>query len=810
MQEQSIVEQIAQGLAYGEYSLLLGAGASLGAVGGNGRTLPLSSGLRDTLVDEFEIDTEGETLSLSQIYGYLQFHNRRRANSLLKKWFSSCRPSWQHLLAEFSWKRIWTLNIDDVVETSFRGIGRPLKSLTWNERFSARDFLSEQQIIHLHGMAERISDEGDNDGVLVFSLSEYAQEVANPRTWHKVFHDELATKPFLIIGAQLVEEFDLIDALERGSISRASSGFPSVLVVPNISQFRKTQLESYGFVVVQSDGESFIRELVARYRDAASALGELYAPTTPGLSKFLQQFIDLRTFQPHDLHSEDFFSGYQPTWNTIVSQQDAVFDKTNEASDKIVRLATSEETFQEIVFLTGNPGSGKSTGLLRIGANLMGAGIRPFWFRADEYLDVDSTVEWLKTIPRSVLLFDDFSDHSTTLQDLADRCRDDGIRMLLVAADRATRIPMVRDRINEQYLDVSTAYWYGKLSDADIDRILDKLHSYGRLGRITRRHRNYQREYFVKAAERSLFDAMSDLEGARGFRERVTTIYQALPSDGLRNLYSAACLCYDHAVGLPTGIAADFAGVPPRDLANLIEDQCRGILVLTRAGIRPPHRMTASLVVRMIQPGARVEASLALARALAPHIDDRAMRTGTREYQIVRHLMNHETVLRVAGEQEGRNWYESLRNYYDWNGRYWDQRALFESRCEQHETARSYAERSIQVHPHSFGHNTLGTVLLRMAIRQGSVELLRQGINHLTEANEFRGWGVREHPFVTFFTSMNRYAQEWGIVQIPQPLRNSWTDWYKEAQSSTVFSTIKGREDLSNWQRQWIQLAAAE
>ena len=810
MQEQSIIEQIAQGLAYGEYSLLLGAGASLGAVGGNGRMLPLSSGLRDALIEEFEIDTEGETLSLSQVYGYLQSHNRNRANSLLKHWLSNCRPSWQHLLAEFSWKRIWTLNIDDVIETSFRDMGRPLESLTWNERFTERDFSSEQQIIHLHGMADRLSANDDNGGVLVFSLSEYAQQVANPRTWHKVFHDELATKPFLVIGAQLIDEIDLIDALERGSTSRLATGFPSVLVVPSISRFRKTQLESYGFVVVEKDGETFIRELVDRYRTAASELSELYAPTTPGLSKFLQQFIDLRTFQPHGIHSEDFFGGYQPTWGAILSQQDAVIDKTSEASDKVITLAKTEDIFQEIVFLTGNPGSGKSTGLLRIGANLIGSGMRPFWFRADEYVDVDATVEWLKAIPRSVLLFDDFSDHSTTLQDLADRCRDDGVRMLLVVADRGTRIPMVRDRITEQYLNVTDAYWYGKLSDADIDRILDKLHSFGRLGRITRRNRSYQQEYFVKAAERSMFEAMSELEGARGFRERVRTVYEALPNDGLRNLYSAACLCYDHSVALPTGIAADFAGVVPRELANVIENQCRGILVFTRAGIRPPHRMTASLVLRTIQPRARVEASLALARALAPHIDDRAMRTGTREYQIVRHLMNHQLVLRIAGEQEGRNWYESLRNYYDWNGRYWDQRALFESRCEQHETARSYAERSIQVHPHSFGHNTLGTVLLRMAIRQGSADLLRQGVRHLTEAKEFRGWGVREHPFVTFFTSMNRYAQEWGISEIPQTLRNSWADWHREAQSSSVFSTIKGGVDLTNWQRQWMQLSAAE
>ena len=810
MPHSEIIDQLAQGLAYGEYSLLLGAGASLGSIGGNGRPLPTGAGLRDALVEEFQIDTVGESFSLAQVYSYLQLNHRRQVNQLLREWFSNCRHNWQHLFAEFNWKRIWILNIDDAIEIAYREVGRPIQSLTWNERYSDRNSAADQQIIHLHGLAERLSEKLDTESVLVFSLFEYAREVANPRTWHKVFHDELASKPFLVIGSQLTEEIDLIEALERGSTSRVSTGFPSVLVVPNISEFRRTQLESYGFLVIQNEGESFVRDLLSRYRDAVGDLNDLYAPTTPGLSKFLQQFIDLRTFDPHVINSEDFYSGYQPTWNTIQSDQDAVFDKTNQASDKIVRLATSEEVYQGIVFITGNPGSGKSTGLLRIGANLIGAGVRPFWFRADEYMDVESTVEWLRTVPRSVLLVDDFADHSTTLQNLADRCREEGVRMLLVVADRATRRQMVRDRIDGQYLSISDAFWYGRLGDEDIDRILDKLHGHGRLGRITRRSREYQRQYFINSAERSLFEAMSDLEGGAGFGERVRNVYRTLPSDGLRNLYAAACLCYDHSIPLPIGIAADFAGIVPRDLGNLIDNQCSGILVLTRAGVRPPHRMTASLVLRTLRPEVRAEVSLSLARALAPHIDDRAMRIGTREYQMVRHLMNHETVLRNAGQQEGRNWYESLRLHYDWNGRYWDQRALFESRCEQHETARSYAERSIQVHPHSFGYNTLGTVLLRMAIRQGTVETLNEGIKNLNEAKEFRGWGVREHPYVTFFTSLNRYAQVWGIAAIPQQIRNAWTDWHREARSSSVFSTLKGSEDLANWQQQWMQLATPQ
>ena len=110
---------------------------------------------------------------------------------------------------------------------------------------------------------------------------------------------------------------------------------------------------------------------------------------------------------------------------------------------------------------------------------------------------------------------------------------------------------------------------------------------------------------------------------------------------------------------------------------------------------------------------------------------------------------------------------------------------------------------------HSFGYNTLGTVLLRTAIRHGSVDALSEGIKNLNASKSFHDWGEREHPYTTFFTSLIRYAQEWGFAEVPQQARNAWAEWFNEAQSSPVFSTVKGHGQLNNWQRQWLGLASS-
>ena len=213
------------------------------------------------------------------------------------------------------------------------------------------------------------------------------------------------------------------------------------------------------------------------------------------------------------------------------------------------------------------------------------------------------------------------------------------------------------------------------------------------------------------------------------------------------------------------------------------------------------------LVVNTLPRSARYEISLSLAKSLAPHVDEQSMRAGTVEYRIIRHLMDRATVLRLVGPEKAREWYDQMREYYHWNGRYWDQRALLESGFGAHETARSYAERSIQVHNHSFGYNTLGTVLLRMAINRGNAESLIDGIKNLERARGFQNWGEREHPFVTFFTSLLRFSENWGINAIPQQARAAWTQWFRDANSATLFSRPEQRVQLEQWNSRWLNLA---
>jgi len=810
MNEHDLLQTIATGLLGGEYSLLLGAGASAGSPGGNGKPLPTAPGLTDALIADFKIDTGGESISLSRAYDSVARRNEQSLHNYLQDWFSNCRPTWQGLIADFKWHRIWTLNIDDVVENAFNGRRKEIASFGWRDLFYDRSRSPGDQIIHLHGMASRLNQESTVEPSLIFSISEYTRTVSDSRSWHQVFFDEFGALPFVIIGARLIEEFDLAEALSVGSSSETTSSYPSVVVLPHVTTLQEDELSSRGLRVIEREGEDFLRALLPVFSDAQKARNQVYGTSITGESaRFLQQFVDLRTYQPRTVADHtDFYAGYEPTWQDIVQNSDAQFDATEMASQVIVDTVRQEEAEQSIYVLEGRQGTGKSTVLLRIANNLISQGARPFLFRNDEYLDTDAALAWLKHMPESVLLFDDIPDFATNVNELASSCRNLGIRLLVIGGVRSSRLRRVNDLISPDILQPEHILHFGRLTDFDIDELIDKLHSRGRLGRITRLNRQKQRDYFIHTANRSLFDGMAGIEGGQGFNMRLRTGYNAIADDRVKKLYAAACLAYDSDVPLPIGIGARITGLKVGEIATLVGEQFSDFLSLTDRGLRPPHRITASMVVRnVLSEQERFTTSVGLAKALGPHIDAHALTAMTRPYRLLRRLMLQDVVVRLVGPGYARDWYAQLIEDYEWNGRYWEQRALLESRLGSHTTARSYAERSLSIHPHPFAYNTLGTILFRIAFETGDVADLEAGIQSLEEALSFRDWVKTEHPFVTYFTSMLRFAQTWGFQTIPTSLRDGFMHWHRRASHASIFGHPRYQEELRSWLNQWLSFA---
>lgn len=130
-------------------------------------------------------------------------------------------------------------------------------------------------------------------------------------------------------------------------------------------------------------------------------------------------------------------------------------------------------------------------------------------------------------------------------------------------------------------------------------------------------------------------------------------------------------------------------------------------------------------------------------------------------YLIVRSLLDEGSVWDTTREiEKSRQWYDDVQEYYGWNARFWDQRALLESRAGYHAPAYSYAKTSVSLDKHAFSYNTLGTVRIRAATDPRSNEPVdtrwewfvegEQALQTSFEVAKRNGRGNAEHPFETF------------------------------------------------------------
>lgn len=341
--EDEILAKIVDGVYKREYSLLLGAGASIGSSGGNNRPLPSSPQLRDTLINDFKIQTEGQPIALPRAYAAAKRNAPERLERFMRSWFTRCTPDWQSLLTAFDWHRIWTLNIDDIIEVAHENRNITIDRFNWTSLFRDRS-RSDRQIIHLHGFAKEVSDPDTSDSHLIFSAREYAAVLNDPRAWHAVFTDEFAERPFIILGASLVEEFDLQQAL-TDSVAATTRGYPSVIVLNSVSALEREELEALGLLVIESDSRSFIEKLhTMAYEHRLTLQGSYHQTLNPQFVRFLQQFTDLRQYEPQDSEStRHFYAGYEPHWKNILDSDDATMETTNMSLSIIQEFAQQSD-----------------------------------------------------------------------------------------------------------------------------------------------------------------------------------------------------------------------------------------------------------------------------------------------------------------------------------------------------------------------------------------------------------------------------------------------------------------------------------
>lgn len=349
------------------------------------------------------------------------------------------------------------------------------------------------------------------------------------------------------------------------------------------------------------------------------------------------------------------------------------------------------------------------------------------------------------------------------------------------------------------------------LSTGEVGRLIDKLAEKRRLGTLTGKDRSAQLQYFRDHGQ-ELFSSMAELERGRGFVARIQDEYARVEGDG-RRLLGTIAICSAVGYKLPVSIVKNSTGIAPSELDKLVEeDVLADLITLKRGALRLRHRVFGDLVVEhCLDKGTRFDLARDIAVAIAPHVSPAAISAGTLNYRISRALMTVQNLTRLFGGDLATvlDWYVSVEAEFDWNARYWEQRALAASEFGAFEPAYSWAREAVARHEDSYTLNTVGTVLMRRAISEASAERwptdsFELAENALAEARDLEG-AVSEYPYETFFHYVVRLVEIVGTRDpaLNEQLRNLWVNWLARALTLEPASQARLRSTIGAAREAW-------
>lgn len=813
--------RLMRGVARGKYQLLLGAGASATSHDQYGDPLPSGLRLRDEIAEDFNLPPAADK-SLKRVYQLA--HNRRSRDGrtmaeYLRDRFTNTKPApWYEDLLRMQWAGLWTLNIDDCVERASTQFQRTTRqnviSISWTEKHRQADLRRDEVLlVHLHGKASR----ANKDNELIFDIATYLNAYTEQHRWLKIFGDEFPAKPFIAVGTSFDEEIDLQNIIEEG---RPASDYPSLIILRSIDEFQHAEYKGYGLSPVRATAEEFFAAVRAALPEF---LNELAPDETQELSnapvetvRFLSQWRPLNVKKGGRFDARhDLYQGHEPRWSDAIDGLISTRDVIKGLTESITARKRPGE--HAIVLLEGESFSGKSALFLRTARDLVGQGYQPYLFNKEETLDIEAIVYWTRRYPKTVLLIDDAADFALDVSQLIEAL--DGLevslRLLLVGrTSRASHLQYQLSAFPYKRYNVPA-----KLSNFEVSRLVELLDQKRRLGVLTTLSKSDRWAYFARHNNK-LFSAMAELEGGRGFQQRVTEEFDRATAPAARRLLAVVGLASRLGYGLPLDVVKKSIGVTAAEADRLVQEDLGDLVYIEDGNLLARHRIFGELLFRYLSKEERSSAVTSLALAIAPHVSPEAISLATVYYRLVRALMGRALLLELLDKDRLATLaiFEEIEDAYSWNARFWEQRALIASEAGQFEKAFSWAQQAVAKKEDEKSLTTLGVVLMQRALSEASsgawpTSSFEHAERVLNDARRMEGKRA-EFPIETFFRYTIRIVRKVPLrdAALNNQLASLWQNWFAniltlDTSSQTRLARFR-EEVLAAWIEMGFERAA--
>lgn len=621
-EDRRIIREVLSGkLRAGELSLLLGAGFSRGNEGGLGE-IPGSNELIDAILAEAILlkgprpsFQRGARTNLKDVY---VLGNREIAEfpKFLQKLFTVAKAlPWQQQLFAYAWRRIYTTNIDNVLDTAMDQqaktgrLGGDFKFFNYSDQSLASESIGSIPVVTIHGTCSRIQDG------FIFSNIEYAIATAKVQDWHRDLAARALTGGLLVVGNQL-EESDL-DAhiaarkIAFGAEADVGDAVRNWIVLPDPDPIKSDNYRAAGYHVFNATAAEFFTSLfdVTEPR----TIGEIVLETVPSvksaatnqramtwfgasMTPVLTAIESARTEKGLLRH---FITGDDPEWFYIVNSAHAETSRDADLTAKMGDLLARNANGVGVLHVLGPSGSGKTTTIKAALHRVAGSIPYIYEFNNESSIDPDLLKETISRFTeKSVFVFYSASEFYYAISYIADYFRGKPTPFcLFVLEDRSGDYGRNKGQLKRA--DVSERYTISDLNHPDAESIARKIEEHGLIVEGFSNLTLTRRASLIVDKERGysgdLLTTLFSLTTHENFEAKIHDDYFSIKAPLARAALEAVSIVNSLGINLPLHYVAGFLDISQHDFQSLLEGELAGVLVYSaKPGyLRCRHRIVA-------------------------------------------------------------------------------------------------------------------------------------------------------------------------------------------------------------------------
>jgi len=647
----------------------------------------------------------------------------RALRSLLASYMTvKSMPDWYRFVSGQYWYRVYTTNIDNLVESIYKSPIIPVKLdvlVAEKDDYKEHDqYLKSIQYIKLNGSFE------NDPRTYTFSTRQFARRSTDFDIWYDHFVRDYMTNVTVFIGSNLNEpifwrHIELRDRRRRGV---AESRPRSFLICPNVPRAKQDTLADWNIVPVEAKTEDFFKWLNTEIgvpesrrtviENSRPDLTHIFRPEHEGLSEgkitklehLYKNFKLIEAVSPSPSHTtKSYLLGKAPEWQDFAHNLDAWRDINDKFIEKIESYATDVEDMN-VVALLGSAGSGKSTILKRSALNLAAKGHLYYFTNSEELLNWEDFNVAVEEINKKLLIFMDDTEFALRwLARIVENGKDLAIKPTFIISSRTNRFERYAGNLLKatDVKEIETP----DLSDGDIHRIIDKLAEEDLLGTLRGKTPEQQFREFKIRARKQILVAMREATEGRDFDEIMKSEYAEIEPLEARHLYLCIALSSAEKFSIDIKQVVACSDEDASAAINYIGRNLKGLVSKPYSDkelYEARHPIIADYIVEGIADRNHLKESYIRLLSVLAHDKGMSSTYGSKMNRLFRRLINHYVIYRrFHSEVElAREIYDSVTKFLNNDYHFWLQFGSMELEYGELDHAANYLAQAESLSPY--------------------------------------------------------------------------------------------------------------